>query len=91
VEEKNKINKNTNYRLFLIMAMSTSILLVSPVVILSVIGYFADNIFHATPLYLIIGISIGFISGVSNVFRMVKMMQKRKDKTHFQKSKMPVL
>jgi F0F1-type ATP synthase assembly protein I len=70
----------TTFKLFIIMAMSTAILLVSPVIILSGVGYFADNFFHTAPLYMILGGAIGFISGIINVFRMMQLMQKRKKK-----------
>lgn len=71
-------NNQPAYRLFLIIAMSTSIVLVSPVLMLLVVGYFVDNFFHTTPLYMFLGIGIGFVSGIINVFRMVQLMQKRK-------------
>ena len=64
--------------MFLLMAMSTAILLVSPVIILLALGYFLDTIFHTSPLYLFLGIVIGFVSGVVNVFRMMQLMQRRK-------------
>jgi len=73
-EEKSK----TTYKLFLIIAMSTAILLVSPVIVLLGVGYFADNFFHTTPIYMALGGGIGFISGIINVFRMMQLMQKRK-------------
>ncbi len=68
----------TSYRLFLIIAMSTAILLVSPVIVLLGVGYFADRFFHTTPIYMALGGGIGFISGIINVFRMTQLMQKRK-------------
>jgi F0F1-type ATP synthase assembly protein I len=76
VEGKQK-NQTTN-RLFLIVAMSTTILLVSPVIILLAVGYFADKYFHTMPLYTATGGGLGFISGIINVFRMMQMMQKKK-------------
>jgi F0F1-type ATP synthase assembly protein I len=83
-----QINTNTNtakpkttYKLFLIVATSTAILLVSPVLILLGLGYFIDKIFHTAPYALSIGGVIGFISGIFNVFRMTKLMQNRKKNT----------
>jgi len=64
------------------MAMSTSILLVSPVAVLVAVGYFADKYFHTAPLYILIGGGVGFVSGIMNVFRMMKMIQKRKNNTN---------
>jgi F0F1-type ATP synthase assembly protein I len=76
METKNK--KETTYRLFLIIAMSTSIVLVSPVIILVALGFFVDSFFHTTPLYTALGGGLGFISGIVNVFRMMQMMQRKK-------------
>jgi F0F1-type ATP synthase assembly protein I len=66
----------------IIIGMSTAILLVTPVLILLVLGYIVDNIFHTTPFYMIGGIIVGFISGVINVFRLMKLMQRRKVNQH---------
>ncbi len=77
MEIKNKTNPTT-YKFFLIMAMSTAIVLVSPVLILLAAGYFADKFFHTAPLYMALGGGLGFISGVINVFRMMTLIQKRK-------------
>jgi F0F1-type ATP synthase assembly protein I len=78
MEQKDKKVSKATYQLFIIMAMSTAILLVSPVAILIAVGYFADKIFHTTPLYILIGGAIGFVSGIMNVFRMTKMIQKKR-------------
>jgi len=78
MEQKEAQKSKTTYKLFIIMAMSTTILLVSPVVLLGGLGYFLDKIFHTAPLWLIVGSIGGFISGIINVFRMTQLMQKRK-------------
>jgi F0F1-type ATP synthase assembly protein I len=78
MEQKNIKENKTTYKLFIIMAMSTAILLVSPVLLLAALGYFLDKFFHTAPLFLIIGGVIGFISGITNVFRMMRLMQRRK-------------
>jgi len=80
MEQKNTKENKTTFKFFLIMAMSTSILLVSPVLILVALGFFLDKILHTAPLYMIVGGIIGFISGIINVFRMTQMMQKKKNK-----------
>ena len=80
MEAKNKKETRANYRVFLIVAASTAILLVSPVLVLLVIGYLADNIFHTAPLYMFLGIGIGFVGGIMNVFKMVQVFQKKKVK-----------
>jgi F0F1-type ATP synthase assembly protein I len=86
VEQKEIKENKTTYKLFIIMAMSTAILLVSPVLILGALGYFLDIFFHTAPVFLIIGSIIGFISGIFNIFRMMKLMQ-RKKKNAVMKSK----
>lgn len=63
---------------FLIIGMSTAILLVSPVLALFLIGYFVDKFFHTTPFFMILGLTLGFISGIMNVFKLLKVMQQRK-------------
>ncbi|MGH7203617.1 MAG: AtpZ/AtpI family protein [Candidatus Levyibacteriota bacterium] len=63
---------------FILVGMGTAILLAAPVVILLFIGVFLDSIFHAGNLYMIMGIIVGFVGGIVNIFRLVQMMQKRK-------------
>jgi F0F1-type ATP synthase assembly protein I len=80
--ETKEIKENkTTYKFSIIMAMSTSILLVTPVLILGGLGFFLDTFFHTAPWLVIIGGIVGFINGISNVFRMTKMMQERKAKS----------
>ena len=64
---------------FILVGMSTAILLATPVIILGGIGLFLDTIFHTGHFILIAGIVIGFVSGMLNINRLVKMMQKRKN------------
>lgn len=78
MEQKEKTTKQTTYKFFLIMAMSTAILLVSPVIVLLGVGYFLDKFFHTAPLYMVLGGGVGFVSGIINVLRMMQLMQKRK-------------
>lgn len=73
-------SKNTT-AFFIMMGMSTAFLLVTPVLILLAIGFFADNFFHTTPFYMTLGICIGLVGGVMNVFRLLQAMQKNKLKT----------
>jgi F0F1-type ATP synthase assembly protein I len=63
---------------FVLVGLSTALLLASPVVILLFVGSFIDNIFHTKPTFLILGIIVGFIGGIANVFRLMRLMQKRK-------------
>ncbi|HWY80109.1 MAG TPA: AtpZ/AtpI family protein [Candidatus Sulfotelmatobacter sp.] len=78
MEVKKQNVNNSAYKMFVIVGMSTAILLASPVLLLLLIGFFADNFFHTTPFYIFLGIGLGFISGIINVFRMVQIMQRKK-------------
>ena len=64
--------------LLFIMGMSTAFLLVTPVLILLAVGFFVDNFFHTAPFFIILGICIGLVGGVMNVFRLLQAIQKRK-------------
>ena len=84
MESKEQTLQN-NQKTFLIIAMSTAILLVTPVLTSLVLGYFLDKIFHTAPLFIILGGSVGFISGVMNVFKLLRATQKvTKQKTNTQ-------
>jgi len=76
--EAKEQSEQKNQKTFIIVAMSTAILLVSPVITLLVLGYFLDKFFHTAPLFLLLGVSIGFISGVMNVFKLLRVTQKVK-------------
>ena len=70
MQTKEKPQKSVN-KSFILIGMSTAIVLVSPVIALLLVGYFFDNIFHTTPVIMTAGILLGFISGVVNVFRLM--------------------
>ena len=70
--------QNAGNKLFLLMAMSTAILLVTPVLVLAALGFFLDYLFHTTPLITILGVCIGFISGMTNVFKLLRLSEKIK-------------
>lgn len=72
--------------LFIIIGMSTAILLVTPVLVLGFFGYLLDKFFHSSPILLLIGLGIGFIGGIMNVFRMMQFIQRRKRQKEFQTS-----
>jgi len=71
----------TTWTLLMMMGMSTAFLLVVPVLILLAIGFFVDKIFHTTPFYMLLGITLGLVGGIMNVFRLLQAMQKNKLKT----------
>jgi F0F1-type ATP synthase assembly protein I len=80
VQTKDQSQQN-NYKMFLIIGMSTAILLVSPVIILLILGYFLDNLFHTSPLFILVGVSLGFVGGVMNVFKLMRIKQRAKKQT----------
>ncbi|MGI8419892.1 MAG: AtpZ/AtpI family protein [Candidatus Levyibacteriota bacterium] len=63
---------------FILIGMSTALLLATPVIILLFLGIFLDSFFHTGRLFTIGGVIIGFLGGIFNVFRLMQMMQKRK-------------
>ena len=71
-------NSKTSMTFLIMMGMSTAFLLVTPVLILLLVGYFADKIFHTSPFFILFGIGIGLIGGTINVFKLLQAMQKNK-------------
>jgi F0F1-type ATP synthase assembly protein I len=71
-----RIKQKSSVSFYLITGMSTAILLVSPVIVLLFLGMFFDQLFHTGNMLLIGGVSIGFLGGMVNVYRLMKMMQK---------------
>lgn len=51
-------------------------LLVGPVVFCLLLGLWLDNTFYTSPLFVVLGVIIGFIGSIFNVFRVMKMMEK---------------
>jgi F0F1-type ATP synthase assembly protein I len=78
---KGTSESKTTWTLLMMMGMSTAFLLVVPVLILLTIGFFVDKIFHTTPFYMLLGITLGLVGGIMNVFRLLQAMQKNKLKT----------
>ena len=62
----------------ILVGMSTAILLAAPVIVLLIIGFALDMLFHTTPTITLLGAGIGFVSGIVNVTRLMKIMQKQK-------------
>lgn len=58
------------------LAGQVTFLLVGPVVVCLFLGFWADNFFHSTPLFIILGVIIGFAGSIFNVFKIMKMMDK---------------
>jgi F0F1-type ATP synthase assembly protein I len=77
---KDKTETKTTTTFLIMMGMSTAFLLVTPVLILLLIGFFTDKFFHTTPFFMLLGIAIGIIGGTFNVFRLLQAMQRNKSK-----------
>jgi F0F1-type ATP synthase assembly protein I len=75
-QENSESKSRTTF--FIMMGLSTSFLLVTPVLALLAIGFFVDKYFHTTPFYMLLGIGIGLVGGTFNVFRLLQSMQKKK-------------
>jgi F0F1-type ATP synthase assembly protein I len=76
MKEKGESQRTTTF--LIMMGMSTAFLLVTPVLLLLLLGFFVDKFAHTTPFYMILGMTIGLIGGVMNVFRLLQAMQKKK-------------
>ncbi len=75
---KEKGDSPTTTTFLIMMGMSTAFLLVTPVLLLLVLGFFVDKFLHTAPFYMLLGIAIGLVGGTMNVFRLLQSMQKRK-------------
>lgn len=75
-EETVKPKSKTTY--FIFVGFSTAFLLAAPVILLLFVGLFIDRTFHTGQTYLTLGIIVGFIGGIANVYRLMTLMQKRK-------------
>lgn len=53
-----------------------TVLLVGPVVFCLLLGLWLDSFFHTTPLLIIIGVIVGFVGSIFNVFRVMKIIDK---------------
>ena len=78
MQTEKELQPKSKTTFFILVGFSTAFLLAAPVVILLFVGMFLDSIFHTAPTYLTLGIIVGFIGGIANVFRLMKLMQKRK-------------
>lgn len=65
-------------KLYYIIAIGgqITILLVGPVVFCLLLGFWLDSFFHTTPLFTIIGVIVGFVGSIFNVFRVMKIIDK---------------
>lgn len=69
MDEKTKQRSKTTY--FVLVGMSTAILLATPVIILTAAGFFLDKLFNTSPYLLIGGGILGFIGGITNVYKLL--------------------
>ncbi|HSX09977.1 MAG TPA: AtpZ/AtpI family protein [Candidatus Saccharimonadales bacterium] len=76
---ENKTQNKSTTTFLIMMGMSTAFLLVTPVLLLLGLGFVVDKFFHTTPFYMVLGIAIGLIGGVANVYRLMQAMWKKKN------------
>ena len=75
--DSNKNDKNkSNHRSYLGIAFKMSTELVSAVVVGTIIGFILDNWFGTKPWLILIFFLLGVITGILNVIRSAKKMQK---------------
>lgn len=74
----NSKNNKDQSKLYSIIAMGSqvTVMLVGPVVFCLLCGIWLDKYFRTTPVFLIIGVIIGFAGSIFNVFRISKIMEK---------------
>ncbi|MBC7527057.1 MAG: AtpZ/AtpI family protein [Chthonomonadaceae bacterium] len=58
------------------LSMTAAGTFVSPIIVLSLIGYFLDMKFKTTPILVFIGLVIGFIVGVTSLMRVSAKLSK---------------
>ncbi len=68
----------SKFAFFVLIGLSSTILLAAPVIVLLGIGFFLDKIFHTGNIFMIGGTIIGFIGGSMNVLKLMKTMNKSK-------------
>jgi len=76
-KEKRDVENNKKFFLKLGLIFQVTTMLVGPVVAGLFVGYWVDNFFHTTPLFLIVGVILGFVGSVVNVFEVMKISEKK--------------
>ena len=75
--DSNKNDKNkSNHRSYLGIAFKMSTELVAEVVVVTIIGFILDNWFGTKPLLILLFFFLGVITGILNVIRSAKKMNK---------------
>jgi F0F1-type ATP synthase assembly protein I len=75
LNEIQKQRSKTAY--FVIVGMSTAILLATPVIVLAGAGFLLDKLFNTSPILVLIGGVVGFISGMVNIYKLLMKMNKK--------------
>lgn len=71
-------SKNGNRKVYFVIGLAgqVTLLLVAPVVGSLVLGFWLDNYFHTSPIFIIGGVFLGFAGSIFNVFRIMKIVDK---------------
>ena len=56
--------------------LNLAFFLVAPVIALLFVGLWVDTTLHSSPVFLIVGVIAGFISGIISVFRITNLFNK---------------
>lgn len=76
IESKgNDKKENKKFYYVLGLAGQVTFLLAGPVVVCLFVGLWADSYFRTTPLFIIIGVILGFSGSVFNVFKVMKIVE----------------
>jgi F0F1-type ATP synthase assembly protein I len=78
MDDQKKAAAKENRKFYYIVGIGgqITILLVGPVVFCLFLGFWLDSIFHASPFFIILGVVIGFIGSVFNIFRVMEIINK---------------
>ncbi len=69
--KKNAANKTKHYY-SVFMAAQLGLLIAVPVIIFIIIGIWLDKTMHTSPLFVMLGVIIGFSGGIYNAYRIIK-------------------
>lgn len=78
MEAEKKDIKKSNRRIYYTIGLAGQVtfLLVGPVVGSLLLGLWLDNLLHSSPLFIILGVVLGFIGSIVNVFKVMKMIDR---------------
>jgi F0F1-type ATP synthase assembly protein I len=78
MDSSGESEKRETRKTYYILAISgyITVFLVAPVVLCLVLGLWLDSFLHTTPLFVILGVIIGFAGSIINVFKVMEIINK---------------